>query len=433
MTVGAAHEDELPAGTEYRLAQFTELVATAIANAQAREELRRVADEQAALRRVATLVARAAPPAAVFAAVAEEVGRLLSVDAAAVRRCRRDDADEIVAAWSSRGEVIPVGFRRPAVSGTVTAAVRETRRPARVDRYSAEAGRAAREMGIRSSVAVPITVEGELWGLIAVVSTKRGATTTRNRGTSRGVHRTRRAPRSRMLRHARSCARLRMSRPRCVGWPMLVARGGAAGGRLRRGGGRRSAVCSAVEGAFVVRYESDDTVTILAGRTTSDRPLPIGLRTPVTAPSLGSVVRETGRPARIDHYAEHPVALQYGVRSSAAAPITVQGRLWGYIGVTSGREEPPPGTEARLAAFTEIAATAIANSQAREELRTSRGRAGALRRVATLVAAAAPAGGGVRGGRGGGRAPARRRRRGGAAVSTRTTPPKSSPQWSRTR
>ncbi|MGO9882102.1 MAG: GAF domain-containing protein, partial [Solirubrobacteraceae bacterium] len=170
MTVGAAHEDELPPGTEYTLAQFTELVATAIANAQARGELRGVADEQAALRRVATLVARSAPPAEVFAAVAEEVGRLLSVDAAAVRRCHAD-ADEIVAAWSSRGEVIPVGFRRPAVSGTVTATVRETRRPARVDRYTEDAAGAAREIGIRSAVGVPITVEGELWGLIAVVST----------------------------------------------------------------------------------------------------------------------------------------------------------------------------------------------------------------------------------------------------------------------
>ena len=176
----------------------------------------------------------------------------------------------------------------------------------------------------------------------------------------------------------------------------------------------------------MVRYESDDTVTILAGRTTSDRPLPIGLRTPITAPSLGSVVRETGRPARIDHYADHPVALEYGVRSSAAAPITVQGRLWGYIGVTSTREEPPPGTEVRLAAFTEIAATAIANSQAREELRTIADEQAALRRVATLVAGAACP-----------RtcSPRSRRRSGACSPSTpprcggisRTTPPKSSP------
>ena len=386
MTVGAAHEDELPPGTEYTLAQFTELVATAVANAQAREELRLVADEQAALRRVATLVARAAPAAEVFATVAEEVGRLLSVDAAAVRRCHAD-ADEIVAAWSSRGEVIPVGFRRPAVSGTVTATVRETRRPARVDRYSAEAGRAAREMGIRSSVAVPITVEGELWGLIAVVSTSEEppppGTEERLAGFTElvGTAIANAQAREELRTIANEQAALRRV-------AVLVA-AGAPPADVFAAVADEIGRLLAVEGAFVVRYESDDTVTILAGGTTSDRPLPIGLRTPVTAPSLGSVVRETGRPARIDHYAEHPVALQYGVRSSAAAPITVQGRLWGYIGVTSTREEPPPGTEARLAAFTEIAATAIANSQAREELRTIADEQAALRRVATLVAGAA--------------------------------------------
>ena len=60
---------------EQRVTQFTELVATAIANAQARDELRRLADEQAALRRVATLVAEAAPPPEVFDAVIVEVAR----------------------------------------------------------------------------------------------------------------------------------------------------------------------------------------------------------------------------------------------------------------------------------------------------------------------------------------------------------------------
>jgi GAF domain-containing protein len=60
-----------------RLAGFTELAATAIANAQARVELRGFAEEQAALRRVATLVAHGAPPAEVLTAVTEEAGRLL--------------------------------------------------------------------------------------------------------------------------------------------------------------------------------------------------------------------------------------------------------------------------------------------------------------------------------------------------------------------
>ena len=57
MTVGSVREKGLPAGIEHRLAGFTELVSSAIGNAQAREELRALADEQAALRRVATLVA----------------------------------------------------------------------------------------------------------------------------------------------------------------------------------------------------------------------------------------------------------------------------------------------------------------------------------------------------------------------------------------
>src|SRR6202007_2422256 len=85
MIVGSRMEP-LPAGIEARLAGFTELAATAIANAQARVELRGFAEEQAALRRVATLVARAAPPEEAFAAVTEEAGRLLGAHHATMAR-----------------------------------------------------------------------------------------------------------------------------------------------------------------------------------------------------------------------------------------------------------------------------------------------------------------------------------------------------------
>ena len=73
---GRAHNEEqpFPPDTESHVAQFTELVATAIANAEARAELQRLAAEQAALRRVATLVAEEAPPADVFDAATAEVG-----------------------------------------------------------------------------------------------------------------------------------------------------------------------------------------------------------------------------------------------------------------------------------------------------------------------------------------------------------------------
>src|SRR5262249_29866537 len=110
MYVGSMREGPLPAGTEARLAGLTELAGTAIANAQARVEVRGFAEEQAALRRVATLVAGAAAPAEVFSSVAEAAGRLLGADWATMARYD-PDGETIVAAWSSTGAVFPVGTR----------------------------------------------------------------------------------------------------------------------------------------------------------------------------------------------------------------------------------------------------------------------------------------------------------------------------------
>jgi signal transduction histidine kinase len=92
------------------------------------------------------------------------------------------------------------------------------------------------------------------------------------------------------------------------------------------------------------------------------------------------LVWRTGRPARIDNYADVPGPLaagarQLGIRSSVGCPITVQGRLWGLTTVSSRRPEPlAADTEAHIAGFTELAAVAIANTQARAELAASRAR-----------------------------------------------------------
>ena len=173
MFVGSC-ADPLPAGTEARLAGFTELAATAIANAQARVELRGFAEEQAALRRVATLVAGAAPPEEVFAAVTEEAGRLLHTDHATMNRYGPDDAIRVVATWGSGASAaLPVGSRAALGGRNVHTMVLQTGQPARIDDYSGASGPAAeasREIGLRAGVGVPVSVEGRPWGVMFVAS-----------------------------------------------------------------------------------------------------------------------------------------------------------------------------------------------------------------------------------------------------------------------
>jgi len=92
------------------------------------------------------------------------------------------------------------------------------------------------------------------------------------------------------------------------------------------------------------------------------------------------MVFETGRPARIDGSAgtsgpDCEVASELGVRAAVGVPVSVEGRLWGVMVVSSTQEEPlPAGTEVRLTGFTELAATAIANAEAHAELAASRAR-----------------------------------------------------------
>ena len=124
----------LPPDTESRIAQFTDLVGTAIANAESRERADRLGEEQAALRRVATLVAKEASPAEVFAKVAEEAANVLGEVECALLRDEGDGTASTVAAWGAGMSArFPVGARVPA-DGDGVACVRASRRTAAPDR-----------------------------------------------------------------------------------------------------------------------------------------------------------------------------------------------------------------------------------------------------------------------------------------------------------
>jgi signal transduction histidine kinase len=172
VTVAATSQEDFPAGTESRMADFMELAATAIANANAEQELRELADTQAALRRLAMLVARGEPPEAVFAAVTREAFRHFGGSTARMIRYELDGTATLVANEGTTGPHVQVG--KPWAGyppAGLTATVQQTGQPARVDDYRDLPGgeRYLRE-GLRSAVALPIHVNGRLWGMIAVGS-----------------------------------------------------------------------------------------------------------------------------------------------------------------------------------------------------------------------------------------------------------------------
>jgi signal transduction histidine kinase len=143
-------------------------VSTAIANAQARSELEQLLDEQAALRRVATLVARRGSPQDVFEAVTLEASRLLGDKSTALLRYE-PEGDAVLVAVRRGGARI--GMRVPAEGDSLTARVARTGRPARIDTYEGVAGvEVAREVGVGAAVAAPIVVEDRLWGLILAMT-----------------------------------------------------------------------------------------------------------------------------------------------------------------------------------------------------------------------------------------------------------------------
>jgi GAF domain-containing protein len=128
--------------------------------------------------------------------------------------------------------------------------------------------------------------------------------------------------------------------------------------------------------AAVSRYDDDGkAMTVLATSGNHPDDFGPGSRWPLVGESMSAEVLRTGRPARIEDYAglEGPLAAEvrrvgFDRVAGAGAPIMVGGRVWGVISTSSSDAPLPDHVEDGIAAFTELVATAIANSQARDEL-----------------------------------------------------------------
>jgi len=131
--------------------------------------------------------------------------------------------------------------------------------------------------------------------------------------------------------------------------------------------------------AAVQRYEDDETMTVTAAWIDRPHPFQPGTRWPYHASGLAARVRQTGRAGRVEDYSHRrgafaAMARELGLYSVAGAPIVVDGAVWGLVTIASTDGPLPDRAEGRLAEFTELLATAIANTQSRAELSASRAR-----------------------------------------------------------
>src|SRR4051794_38017520 len=371
----------LPEDAETRLAGFTELVATAISNTAGREELARLADEDAALRRVATLVARDAPPPDVFAAVAREMGRLLGLYATSLLRYDPDGMATIIASWSADASEVQTGTRFPADGTTVAGLVRETKRPARIDSYDRASGRIAamvREAGVLSSVGAPIVVDGQVWGML---TTSTSSPEPIPAGTESRIDAF-----AELVATAISSTEARLEVGRLAEEQIALRRVATLVARQASPSAVFAQVAEEVglilgaETALMVRYDADGSGSVYASWGELAATFPPGANLDLEGDSVLALVRRTGQPARIDDYSSTAGQLgaflrKIGVRSAVGSPIVVDGRLWGAMTAGTFGEYPlRTDAESRVEEFTKLVATAISNMLARSDLAASRAR-----------------------------------------------------------
>ena len=380
--------DEAFADIDEGIAAFTQLISTAVANAQANDELRERAREQSELLDVAQIAASGAGLPEVFTAITRSASAVLEdapttliryVDAATadVLACQGFDAADTLVGTTIRLD-----------QHSLAAQVQRTNAPAGVDDCSStERGRWDQQSGFPASVGVPVTVTGQPWGMLsAAVPDGLSPSTAAERlsllaGTGAAAIAGAQARRELLALADRQAALRRVAE--------LAARDAPAQEVLHVVA-REVSVFAGVSFGMVLRYEGDDgenRIVALHGAPDNFR---VGMRAPGTGDGAVHRVWRTGRAARVENLdlmaGRWPaMAHTRGFTTSAGVPIVIRGALWGAL-IVVGQQKFPATIEAELTAFAELAGTAVSAADGREQLKLLADEQAAVRHVAELVA-----------------------------------------------
>lgn len=403
VVVGSPDPGVLPDDTEERLGDFTQLLATAIANAESRDALAHLAAEQAALRRAATLAVQGIPPVEIFSAVSNEVEDLFGT-AALVLRFDSDGSGLLFAAISKGIEIpegieVSIGTRWEVEDSMASSEVYRTGRSARSDNVDWSSRRsgyadAGTRQGVVSSVASPILVEGHLWGVILVYSTKDLLPIDTEPRLEKFTELI-----AMVIANAESRDALKQlaDEQAALRRVATLVAGGAPAAQVFDAVAHEVGDLVGTGTAYVSRFDHDGPALITMGVIGADLDATIGARWELDDSMSTAEVYRTGRSARVDDANWSTVTAQVGsvgrrlrTASAVSSPITLERQLWGVVSVASP-ERLPDDTGGRLEKFTQLLSTAIANSESQEAIKVLADEQAALRRVATLVAQGVPA------------------------------------------
>ena len=338
-------------------------------------ELERVAEEQAALRRVATLVARGATDGELAAAVARELGHLFGAQRTSTLRWDGDTI-RVIGNWTAeRGEMDAAGRVYPYGGDTITARIVAAGAPARLDSAADLKTEFARErwaeLGYHASIGAPILVDGKVWGVVTASRTAPDDPFPPGAEHQLGDF-------AALVAQAIVNAEARRQTAELVAEQSALRRIATlvAGGRPQEE--VLDAVTSEVRSVFgacaveLVRWEGVQDEVVVVASSSADDVVPLRPGS-LYHPAPGSAtleVLETGFASR-----SQDSSPERGTTSVIAAPAIIKASLLGaLIASLPGKEMFPAGAEIRLRSFADLAAQSIANERAQAELRESRAR-----------------------------------------------------------